>query len=311
MTKVPVGKIAISGAGGWLGTELLELLLVEWGWNAVRENVICIGSYQREIRLSNGLSLNVLTFEQAHFIGVLDGFVHLAFQTRDKVHKLGHAAYVEANMGITSNALKLIQRSSPKWVATVSSGAVLESPQSAKLEKDIASNPYGFLKNVEETMLRALCCDTGINLSIGRLWGAGGAYMPLNPAYALSDFISGALVNNTINIKSARAVHRRYCDASTFMRVLLLAGVNSRETVFNSGGEAVELAELAQLISSKTGASVSRGAFDSRLPPDSYFPTDASFSDLCEKYGVKETSLEHLVSATVSGHESQLGARVS
>lgn len=302
---IPISRLAVTGASGWLGTELLELLTLHWGSDAVKENVQCFGSFERSTSLSDGTTIAIRTLVSANLNEPVDGVVHLGFQTRDKVTKLGLDKYLSTNSQITSSALQLIEATTPKWVATVSSGAVYKSPTSNKLEDDAVKNPYGFGKHMEETILREICDEGNINLSIGRLWGAGGLHMPVNNAYALSDFITSALKNQTIHVRAPHLVTRRYCDAGNFMELLVSRAFNHRLSIFNSGGEAIELGKLANVIADKTGAAVTREQMNESLPVDSYYPKDHAYEDFLQAGKITPSTLEQLIEATIKGHQLQ------
>jgi len=305
MSSIPIQPIAITGAGGWLGTELLEHLLAVWGPENVKANVICFGSSRRQISLSDGTKLQIEDFADAQSVlgGVeLGGLVHLAFLTRDKVADRPLDSYVFENLKLTSKALQVIEVSKPRWVATVSSGAALKAPEFEQIDLDIVANPYGFLKHGEEVLLADACTRVGANLSIGRLWGAGGLFMPRNLAYALSDFIQKAKAGQVIEVKAPHSVFRRYCDAGQFMQLLLLVAQDRQRCTFDSGGHLVEMGALAANIAGATGASVHRAAYDESLPANFYYAKSGQYEELCESYGLAPLALAEIIDRTLTGH---------
>ncbi len=307
MPRTPT-RIAITGAGGWLGLELLELLRESWGSEALVKNVIALGSADRRIELSDGTKVTIHKMGNEVRFEDLDGFVHLAFQTKGKLSQLGQEKFISTNLSITSDALKIIESSRPRWVSTVSSGAAYADYGAEQLEFDIERNPYGFLKNIEESLLTSMCNKLSIRLCIGRLWGAGGRFMPINREYALSDFIFEALTLGRITVKSTAPVYRRYVNASAFMEAVLGTAVlatNAVET-FNSGGEMVEIGELAEIVGEVIGVPVLRAkAFDGALP-DHYTANPDKFTSICENLQIKHFGIRQIVADTVFGHKVQL-----
>jgi nucleoside-diphosphate-sugar epimerase len=235
------------------------------------------------------------------------GFVHLAFLTRDKVETYGTKDYTFRNLEITSRAIELIEQLKPSWIATVSSGAVLSSP-GGPLENNLERNPYGFTKRIEETMLRQVAQQIDAHLSIGRLWGAMGSFMPVNRAYAVSDFIVQAVTTGSISIKADRQVWRRYCDAGEFMRILISSAYLFELTEFDSGGKLTELGPLAESILRLAGyskLSVNRNA--PTEVDDTYYPDGNSYNLLLNNLGITPSDFNASLRALFNNQIKHVG----
>ena len=288
--------LGISGATGWLGLETIEKI----SQFQELEKITLYSSNGRVIISSNGSNLETNSFISAVPPESLDGFVHLAFLTRDKVSSVGHSEYVAKNISLISKACTIIESSKPKWVVLVSSGAIFDR-STGDLETDSFKNPYGFCKRIEENLILDSARKVGANVVIGRLWGATGAFMPPNPAYAISDFINGANSKRKIEIKSGGVVFRRYVDAGEFMETLIRAAITGEHTILNSGGPKIEIGELAELVSNEfAGVEISRP--EGQEDVDDYFPSGEEFESLALKVGVKLSDLPTQVSRTVKGH---------
>lgn len=293
-------QIAISGASGWLGNQTIEVIEKI----APAESPLLFTSNGREIVLRDKGQRKTQSFLESQPPASLEGFIHLAFLTRDKVETTGPKDFISTNLSLISKACQIIESSKPKWVVTVSSGAILDR-SSGNLESNIESNPYGFCKRVEEVLITQSAQKVGANLVIGRLWGASGQLMPPNSAYALSDFIISARKEKLINIKSGGKVFRRYLDAGEFMEVLIKAAISGKSLTINSGGPRVEIGDLAEL--------VSEHFHDVRIqrPPsleqiDDYYPPGDEFENLAGELGIELASLKSQVSRTVKGHLASL-----
>jgi nucleoside-diphosphate-sugar epimerase len=232
----------------------------------------------------------------------LEGFIQLAFLTRDKVESIGHKDFISTNLSLISKACQIIESSKPKWVVTVSSGAILDR-SSGDLESSIENNPYGFCKRIEELLITQSAQKVGANVVIGRLWGASGQFMPPNSAYALSDFIISAHKEKKINIKSGGKVFRRYLDAGEFMEVLIKAAMSGKSLTINSGGPRVEIAELASLVAQHfTEIVIERSPAE--MTVDDYYSRGDDFEKLASVLGITLSDIKTQVSQTIQGHLS-------
>jgi nucleoside-diphosphate-sugar epimerase len=288
-------NIAISGASGWLGCETISVL----------ED---LDSYQMELFTSNGRELffgngkNRLTrnFLNSNPPLSLDGFIQLAFLTRDKVETVGPQKFIATNLALISKACEFIETSKPKWVVIVSSGAILDR-STGDLESNIQNNPYGFCKRVEEILVTQSAHKVGANVVIGRLWGASGKFMPPNSAYALSDFIISAHSQKKITIESGGQVIRRYVDGSEFMEVLIKAAMTGESVTINSGGPRVEIGELAILVAKHFSETVIERS-PVEMTTDDYYPMGDDYEKLASVLGITLSDLKTQVSRTVQGH---------
>ena len=262
-----------------------------------------VGLTSRLNQLKQNQALNLQDFSNFQSDQPVDGFVHLAFLTRDYVSKMSLASYQEINSRIINRASELIQKTKPRWIALVSSGAIFTKESDyIELETSLDRNPYGYLKLKEEEVITQAALDAGSNLAIGRLWGATGQDLPNDPKYAISDFISSAIRKRKITLNSDYEVYRKYGDASEFMQVLIKTACRDRYRVFNSGGPLVELAELASEVASRfEDCQIFR-----KLAPgtvaDRYYPKDQSFETLAQSFGVEISELKEQVSRTILGH---------
>ena len=297
-------RIVITGATGWLGRESIAVLE---GQNEDYRNsdLILFASKQTEFEVSGvNRSVKPLVKLAEENLSGIDGVIHLAFLTRDKTRDIKHEEYLAKNLAISSSVASFVRRAKPKWVVTVSSGAIYDLNQ--ELELDEYKNPYGFAKHLEENLLKEVCTQVGANLVIGRLWGAMGANMPLNKNYAVSDFIQSALTESKISVKSAHRVHRRYVNANEFIDLLLRMAFSGRVCEFDSGGPLVEIGELAELISNEISNVQITRPDPSLDNEDSYFSRSNDYEVLCTEFGIEPSSLKKMVAMTINNHKNLL-----
>ena len=306
MTSAKSNEIFISGASGWLGKELISSISENKLTNFSANNLRLFSSNGRSIKLTNSEDYSTSPFDLDQFEIMsknLEGFIHLAFLTRDKLKTLNFNDFIRINLELISKACQIIERNRPKWIVVVSSGAILDR-ESGEIESDIERNPYGFCKRIEELLLADAAKRVGANIVIGRLWGASGEQMPPNPEYALSDFIENARLKNEIQIKSGGEVFRRYVDAGEFMEVLAKLAISGESRVLDSGGEVIEIGELSQLVGGHfPGTSVIRSKTVTDI--DDYYPRAQDFDELAKELGVELSTIKEQVARTVNGHIRQ------
>jgi nucleoside-diphosphate-sugar epimerase len=297
-------KMIISGATGWLGREVLALLESKNSGQLAYE-VIPVSSNERILETPSGKKLITKTYANLETLKNVEGFINLAFLTREKVSQIGYENYVLRNLQMISHACQVIESCKPKWVVLVSSGAIFKN-RSEELENSLTANPYGFLKRVEELLVSETASRVGANVVIGRLWGASGRYMPINRAYALSDFICQAEEDGVIQIRSEHKVYRRFCDASEFMDVLISLAQAGHSRIFNSGGPLIEIGDLASIIATYfTDVDVIRSPVASG-PDDDYYPRYNDYEELAQELNIALSPIPAQVERTLTGHSSQI-----
>ena len=302
--KTDSSKILVSGATGWLGIESVARVLEGKFEGITEQNLLLCSSDGRDLKLDSSKVLSTVKLQSLSGdkgVKDLDGLVHLAFLTKDKSADYSFSDYVAKNIALISAACEIIERDKPKWVVVVSSGAIIDR-DSLEDENNVARNPYGFCKRIEEVLLSDAAHKVGANIVIGRLWGGTGLHMPIKRAYAISDFIETFKESGAIRITSGGDVRRRYCDAGDFMEVLVKSAIRGDNTTIDSGGPIIELGDLAELLISVTGTgSISRSTEPSAV--DDYYPRGTEFEELAHSVGVPLHGISEQVLRTLTSHE--------
>ncbi len=293
-----MGKILVTGASGWLGKSAISFLLKN---RFLNNNIVAAASTKKTMYLDDFGTFQVQDFLNFEIKEKIDGIIHLSFLTRDKLNEMSSSAYVEVNQKITNQAVKLVKELKPNWVVNVSSGAIF-NPKTKKIEENLDANPYGFLKAFEERELNLASQEIGANLVIGRLWGASGILMPLNRAYALSDFIYQALTDKKIIIQSNKQVFRRYVDSEMFMGVLIESALTGESGVIDSGGPIVEIGNLASIIAESLDVQEIIRPEILGVEIDDYYPRSEQFEEAAIKFNLPISSIHDQVTNTIMGH---------
>jgi nucleoside-diphosphate-sugar epimerase len=188
-------------------------------------------------------------------------------------------AYVSTNEGLTRNLLAAVGLPSVTRVVTVSSGAAVY-PIDA-LAGTLEGNPYGYLKRRAEEGLASAAGDRGIAAVVARAWSVSGAFVQKPRSYAFSDMILQA-VNGAIHVSAVTPVYRRYVSVEDLLAVALASASEPGFREVSSGGELLEMGQLASAVASVVNprAKVTR-ADSSGGAPNLYYPDPASWDASC------------------------------
>jgi nucleoside-diphosphate-sugar epimerase len=154
--------------------------------------------------------------------------------------------YLDKCLNLTNNYLNTLALSSVKAGMTFSSGAALFDPKGDDF------SDYSRSKIVHEKLVK----DVGKPSVIMRCFAVSGQHcQPINN-YAFSDFVYQARRLKVINIRATHPVYRRYMAFEDYFAIGI-SQLGSSITL-ESGGEWIELGELAELIAERTGAKIAR-----------------------------------------------------
>ena len=147
------------------------------------------------------------------------------------------------------------------------------------------NNLYSELKLMQEEKIGAVCADIGINLIVTRIFNLSGNGMNKVSTFAISELISRAFQNQTLQIRSNYLVYRRFCDISQLLNLLLkLHEINFTGT-FDSGGIKIELRDLARTIVKqlRSNSELDFANINKDSPPDEYFSKSNLYEELLVK----------------------------
>ena len=295
----------VTGASGWLGITTLLYLRDKLNLD-LNSDVLCFSSAEKVISLPDGQKVNSLDLKRIQdYRGVYEGVFHFAFLTKDFIRKIGFAKYVQTNQGILLKMDRFLQGSEFKWIVSVSSGAVFDSPK-GKLTSNLEKNPYGYLKLKEENLLLTHAETSNSASVVGRLWGCTGFAMPIDRKYAISDFIFQGLETNQINVTSCHEVWRRFIDAQNFIEILHGTALGGVSSTMDSAGELVEIGELARKIGDEVGAVVVRPKYDGVSSGDYYYPEGSEMQSKATQMGLKISTIDEQIVETIKGHRLQI-----
>ncbi len=211
--------------------------------------------------------------------------IHLAYLTRELEVALGTREYELRNQRVTHQALQLYSIETLNGVVVASSGAAVA----------LRDTTYGRLKSSDEVAFLTTGRAAAIPTVVARIWSASGAYCTKPNEFAFFDLIHQTLHEPVVQIRSSHEVWRQYIDAGEFLGLCLGAVATGATGVIDSGGELIELGELAQRIQSVMGISrpVDRPPLTNGV--DSYYSKSETMKTWAQRLGVVPSSLDRQI----------------
>ena len=281
-------RVLVTGAGGWFGRTAVAM---------TRESglaLLATGSKNQQIEI-DGQSQAV----QAQDLAVIAAFkptvvIDTAFATREMHLVLGHKGYVETNQKLIDQSMAIAVLPSVRKFVGFSSGVTmhLAGQKSFSLEE----NPYAAQKRIYENRLEKLANSLEIDASIARVWSVTGCYFTKGAAaFAFTDLIAQAKLG-LIEIKAKHFVYRRYCAIEDVLALCLLPRVSGSKTIIDTGGDLIELSELAKLVVDLINphADIIREV-DPGLPADDYHSDAKDWNKLQKLVGLPSDSISNQV----------------
>lgn len=298
-------RIVIVGAGGWIGRTLLAGLHDALG-DTASERIVCFGSAARGIDI--GASRTVPQRALAE-IGDLPHepslLFHLAFLTKDKVAGMDAADYRRDNRALSRLVFDALEPIGVDRLFLASSGA-------AALADDPAAASdmrlYGILKREDEDLFATWATATpGRRALIARIHSLSGPFINKHDTYAFASFVLDALARRPIAVTAPMRVERSYVAVRELLSLAfaaLLATDGPAVRLLDTGGEALELGDLAQRIAAELGGRVERRPVTSDSA-NTYVGNAQKYNDLLRQFGIYPVSLEAQIRETagyLAGH---------
>lgn len=282
-------QVAVTGATGWLGRNLLPQL--------GRASVIQLFSRRpRTVNIlgvpytTKELPLNALDIEA-------DFLFDFAFHRRDVPSELGPFESRSENERLLELSKEFMSSENVGKYIGVSSGA-------ARVE---GKGTYGAQKrNLEKIFLHS--SKAGDRLL--RIWAMTGLYASGREQFAAVDFVNGALFNGKIEITSKTPVFRSYSHVSELLALALDTSVDKK--IIESGGTPIEMRDLAKtvsaLVSHQVRIDVLYPSREKAPEKDYYVPPSNRVKDFLEAIGLSPMTIEEqLALMIVNVYSSSLG----
>jgi UDP-glucuronate decarboxylase len=288
--------VAITGAGGWIGRATLELLEQALG-DDFGSRVHAFGSSERAFDLRSGRRIvqrPLVELRQAPSAEML--VLHTAFLTKDRAENMSDADYRAANQAITSTVLEAIDALPVAGLFVASSGAAAKAEDPGACA---SMRVYGAMKRDDERTFAAWGELTGTRVVNTRIFNLTGPYINKVAAYAIASFIIDGQAGRPIIVRAPREVWRGYVAIRELMSLVLAmlehpAGIDQ----FDSGGEAIELGEVAQVVAQVTGAREVIRTPVSEPTADRYLGDNRRYRTLLQQHGIASVPFAKQVEET-------------
>jgi nucleoside-diphosphate-sugar epimerase len=224
----------------------------------------------------------------------------LAYLTKDRAEVMSDEEYRAGNLAIREQVLSALDPIGTDRLFVASSGAAYRADDP---EASPAMRSYGELKATDEREFASWAQAMGRRLVTSRIFSLSGAYINKPETYAMASFVLDALADRPITIRAERPVYRSYVAVRELLALVLqlLAEKDSELVSFDSGGEPVEMAELAATVLKVVGgAGMARPRFAASAPADHYHGDREKYLRLLASFQMQHVALEAQVAETAN-----------
>lgn len=294
-------RIVIIGARGWIGRVTVTLLRKALGSEGFARRVVCFGSDQGEVVLDDAFAVPQQALAALPSLAAEPSIVlHLAFLTKDKVAGMDADDYAARNRVLSAQVFGALERIGADRLFVASSGAAAAADDPAAAA-DLRL--YGALKREDEEAAAAWAQGApGRRAAIGRIFSVSGPYMNKPETYALASFILDALAGRAIEVRAPMQVMRSYVAVREVISLVFAALLDSRGKAvlrFETGGEPMELAEVAGTVAKVLGGTVERRPITSPAA-NCYFGDAGQWLSLLASHGMSHLPIDRQISETSS-----------
>ena len=216
------------------------------------------------------------------FAAIREGavFFNAAFLRREFLQSMSLSEYVRQNQEIASLAKRAIETKNLKSFVNLSSGAARELDSDSRNQ---AADAYAVMKKSFEMDYESLCNDYGTTLVNCRIFSISGRHINEFKNLALSNFIHQSQTKRKILVNSPSTL-RTFVDAVDLAGVLLNLGFQNVSLKIDSGGQLIDMLNLAERINLVVNNSKVETILGHDSSPD-YFGRYLEFNSIMNEMG--------------------------
>jgi nucleoside-diphosphate-sugar epimerase len=292
-------RIVITGSSGWIGRNAIDLLMGLLGPDEFARRVHLFGSVRRELTAGAFPVVQQPLSELAELERAPTIVLHLAFLTKDRAEVMDEQAYVDASESLRRAVLGSLDAIGAERLFVASSGA-------AGFADDPSASPamrlYGALKRADEEAFSAWAQEPAKRAVICRIFSLTGPHINKPEGYALAAFILQALAGKPVVVKSARPVFRSYVPVRELLSLVFALLLERSDGVIRceSGGEPLEMAQIAGEVATQLAVTVERQTFDPDGQADRYVGDADTYNDMLAAHDIPPVSFAEQVTSTIS-----------
>jgi nucleoside-diphosphate-sugar epimerase len=290
-------RILITGASGWLGRATLDALTALPGFD-IAARVQAFGSSARMLALPGGHSLRQQPLQALATLPPAPSLLlHFAFLTKDKALDMDETRYRDANRHIAETVESALDRSGTMALFLASSGAAAAASQP---DASPSMRLYGGMKQDDEMRFAGWAERSGRRAVIARVFNLSGPHINKPEHYALASFILDALAGQTVAVRAPHRVERGHVAIADLLSVMFAELLEPEPgiTRFETGGEPLELGELAARVATLLGAPGHSRAPITSARIDRYLGNDSVWQDLLTRHGLSAQAIDTQIQAT-------------
>lgn len=262
-------RVAITGAAGWLGRELLYRL------NSCEDFELLPLGRRSEVLDLQGSKIPIYEWTDKLVREWNPSVVvHLAFITRERLDSFGEETFIEENLELRKRIVDLCSSGRVRHLIHASSGAAVT---------DGSHDLYGQLKRGDEESFKLLGDAMNFNVLTARAWSLTGRFCT-KPSHFLFFNVLSQITNGVdeVVLTASGEVWRKYVDAGDFLESCVRISQQGATGTIDSTGDLVEAGDLVRRVAEISGRRVviarpnwSPGFHASRYFSDSPYMDDA------------------------------------
>jgi len=272
-------RIVISGAAGFIGSHLCDLLLGE-GHEVVGIDNFLTGRRKNLAHLSAHKAFRLVEHDVVKPLaldGPVDRVYHLASPASPVAYARHPIATLQVNSAGTWNLLELALAKNARFLVTSTSEVYGDPPTPVQREDYWGHvNPIGLRSMYEEAKRFSEACtmayhrERGADTRIVRIFNTYGPRMDLEDGRVITSFVRQALAGRPITVHGDGTQARCFCYISDTLRGIVAAMEADFHEPINLGSpEEVSIVQLARLILQLVPGTPSKVVFE---PSPSYDP---------------------------------------